>query len=124
LGAFGFFRDANATAVVLQQVAEAYALLFGNERRKIEFDLVGIGIFCETEPLRQSHDVGVDTDGRLTKGVAKHDIGCFSAHAREGQQIVEILRDISAETLNDFLAAVVNGSGLVAIEVDLAEVFF
>ena len=66
-------------------MAEAHALLFGNERRKIEFNLVRIGVFCETEPLRQPHDVRIDTDGGLTKGVAKQDVRCLSPHAGKSQ---------------------------------------
>ena len=59
-------------------MAKTDALLFRHERREIEFDLVGVGVLCESESLREAHDVGVDSDCLLAESVAKHDVGCFS----------------------------------------------
>ena len=55
--------EANTPAVVLEEMAEPYALLFWHKRYEIEFDFVRIGVLRESKSLREAHDVGVHADG-------------------------------------------------------------
>ena len=45
LGATGFFGEADAAAVVLEQVAEADTLVLWNQGCEVKFDFVEVGIF-------------------------------------------------------------------------------
>jgi hypothetical protein len=67
--------------VVLEQMAEANAQLCRHEFHQVGFDSVGISILCETEPLRQSQDVGIDADGVLPEGITENDICRLSTDA-------------------------------------------
>ena len=75
---------ADPPAVVLQKMTKSYSLFFRHHRGKIEFDLVGVGIFRESESLREAHHVRVHADGLLAEGVAEQDIGGFSPDAGKG----------------------------------------
>jgi hypothetical protein len=68
--------------------------------------------------------VGVDTDGLLAEGVAENDIRRLPPHAWQGNKIVEIVRDLAAEALDQFFTAVVNRFGFVTIKVDLADLLY
>lgn len=102
-------------------MAKSYALLFRHQRREIEFDLVRVGILCESESLREAHHVGIDADGLLVKAVAQHDVGCLSSYARQAKKILQPVGDSAIEALDDFAAAVMNRFGFVAIEVDFVD---
>src|ERR1700756_2967132 len=65
----------------------------------------------------------IDADGLLAKGVAQNNIGGFSADARKAKEIFQPLGYSAIKALDDFGAAVVNGARLVAVEVDLAQLF-
>ena len=54
--------EANTPAVVLEEMAEPYTLLFRHKRYEIEFDLVRIGVLRESQSLREAHHVGVHAD--------------------------------------------------------------
>ena len=73
--------------MILQKVTKAYPLLFRHQRYEIEFDLVRIGVLCESQSLRETHHVGVDADGLLTEAIAEHDVGCFAPHAGEAKKV-------------------------------------
>src|SRR3954451_9269034 len=59
-----------------------------------------------------------------TEGVAQQDIGGFTSYPGERYQIFEVVRDLAAKSLHQCCAAVVNRFCLVAIEIDLANLFF
>ena len=82
-----FFGNADAAAMVLQQVAEAHALFRWYERDEIKFNLVRIGVRRETQPLRKSHNMGIDADRRLAEDVTEDDVRCFSTHPGQRQKI-------------------------------------
>src|SRR5919108_3623497 len=74
LGTFRLTGDADAPAVVLQEMAEADALFFGNDGHQVELDFVRVRVFGKSQALRQAHNVSVDADGLLAEGVAEHDV--------------------------------------------------
>ena len=105
-------------------MAKPHALLFRHERCEIEFDLVWVGVLRESESLREAHDVGVDADGLLPESVAKQDIGCLSSYAGEGKKVVQLVGHFAIEALDDLAAAVMNRLCFIAVEIDLADLFF
>jgi hypothetical protein len=110
--------------MILEQVTEADSLPFRHDSGKIELNLVRIAVLRESQALRKAHDMGIDTDGRLGKRVAEYDVGGFSSDAGKTDQIIQMVRDFSAETLDDFLAAIANCARFVAVEVDPADLLF
>ena len=52
--------------------------------------------------------MGVNADGVLAESVAKHDVGGFSADAREREQVVQLIGNFAAEAFDDLVAAVLN----------------
>ena len=64
--------------------------------------------------------MGVNADGLLPKGVAEDNVGGFSADTGESQEIVEPVRHLAAEALHQFLTAILNRFGFVAVEIYLA----
>jgi hypothetical protein len=91
---------------------------------KIELDLVRIAVLRQSQALRKAHDMGIDTDGLLGKGVAEYDVGGFSADAGKTDQIIQTVRHFSAETLDDLHATIANRARFVAVKVDPADLLF
>jgi hypothetical protein len=116
--------EANTPAVVLEEMAEPYALLFRHQRREIELDLVRIRVLCECESLRETHDMGVDADGLLPESVAEDDIGCFPSHTGKREQIVQFVGDFALEALDDFAAAIMDRLCFIAVEIDFVDFTF
>lgn len=104
-------------------MTEANPLLFRNQHRQVEFDLVRIGLFRKSQALRKAHDVGIDADSLLAKGVTKNNVGGFPADARETQEIVQVIGHLSTKTLNQLIAAVVDRARFVAVKVDPTKFF-
>lgn len=73
--------------MVLEQVTEAHTLCLWYQRDEIKFNLVRIGVRCETQSLRESHNMGIDADRRLAEGIAEKDIRRFSTDAGQRQKI-------------------------------------
>ena len=67
--------------------------------------------------------MGIDADGLLTEGVAQDNVSGFSPDAGEAQEIFEPVGHLAAEALDDFSAALLDGAGFDAVEVDLADLF-
>lgn len=105
-------------------MTKPYSLFCWHHRREIEFDLVGVGVFRESESLREPHHVRVHADGLLAEGVAEQNIGGFSPDAGKGQKIVELIGNFALETLDDFTTAVVNRTSLVPVEIDVMYLLF
>ena len=122
-GAARLFGEADAAAVVLEQVAETNALLFRNQPGQVEFDFVGVGIFRESQALREAHDMCVDADGLSAEGVAKEDVSGFSPDARKSEEIFQAVGHLPTKALDDFVAAIVNRARLVAEKIDLPDLF-
>jgi Rho termination factor, N-terminal domain len=101
-------------------MTEAYPLLFRYEGCEIEFNFVGVGVLRQSESLREAHDMGVNTDGLLPEGVAEDDVRGFSADAGKSQEVVDPVRHLAAEALHQFLTAILNRFGFVAVEIYLA----
>ena len=105
-------------------MAKPDSLPFRNQRCEIEFDLVRVRVLCESESLRETHNMGIHADGLPPESVAENDIGCLSSHAGKRQQIVQLVGDFALEALDDFAAAVVNRLGFVAVEIDFVDFTF
>ena len=69
-GTIGFFCQAHAPAVILQQMAKTHPLLLGDDFHQIGFDLVRVDVFRKSEPLRETRDVSIHTDGLSAVSVA------------------------------------------------------
>ena len=81
-----FFGNADAAAMVLQQVTEAHALFRWYERIKIKLNLVRIGVRREPQSLRKPHNMGIDDDRWLAEDIAEDDVRCFSTYAGERKE--------------------------------------
>src|SRR5262249_31964975 len=109
-------RRADPPPMKLQQVAEVYPLLLGDHARQIGFDLIGIGLACQTEPLRQARHVRIDPDRRLSEGVTEQNVGGLAADAVQAGQRLDGLRHLAVETLDELLTAALHGPRFVAVE--------
>ena len=109
--------------MVLEQVAKAHAPSFLDQWRQIELDLVGVRVLGQADSLRQAHDVGVDADRLPAEGVAENHVGGFAPNPGERHKIVQPIRHFALVACDNFAAAVVNRLGLVAVEIDFANLF-
>ena len=68
--------------------------------------------------------MGIHPDGFLVEGIAQQDVGRLSPDSGKGRQIIQVVGDLTAKTLNDTTAAVLNEACLVAIKIDFSDLFF
>ena len=52
--------------------------------------------------------MGINADGVSAEGVAKNDVGGFSADARQREQFVQLIGNFAAEAFDDLVAASLN----------------
>ena len=89
-------------------MAEADPLTLGHQGHKVKLNLVWVGVAGKSQSLRETHHVGVHSDGLSAKGVADNDVGRLSSHPREGQEIIKPLWHVAMEALDDFPAAILD----------------
>jgi hypothetical protein len=65
--------------------------------------------------------VGVDGDAGLVEGVAEHDVGGLAPDARQGDELLEARGHLAAEGVDQRLAELEQGVGLLAEEAQRAE---
>ncbi len=65
--------------------------------------------------------MSIDADGLLAKGVAENDVSGLTAHARQREEIFDIVRDLAAEARDERFAAVVNRFRFGAIKVNFPD---
>lgn len=82
-GAVWLPRQADRSAMRLEQMAKANLRPVGHQWVQVDFNLVGVGLGGQSQPLRQSAQVSVHPNGGLAKGVAPEDVGRLPAHARQ-----------------------------------------
>lgn len=97
LRTLGLFCQAHASAVVLHQMAEAHALVSGDDGEQVAFDFVRIELLGEAETLREPHDMGVDADCLAAERVAEKDIGGFPADPGQADEVLEIVGHFAAK---------------------------
>ena len=88
----------------------------GQKRVQLELQLHRIIEFGETKSLREACDVGVDRKAGKSEGDASYDIAGLAAHAGEGDEIVEVGRNLAIEAPEQRLGHADQASGLVLIE--------
>ena len=59
-----------------------------NDLDQVEFNLHRVLLFCQTDPLTHSLDMGIDSDSRDPKCIPQDDIGCLSANSGESHQLL------------------------------------
>jgi hypothetical protein len=108
--------------VKLEEMTERDSILRWHQRREVGLDLVGVGVLREAEPLGEAQDVGVHADGGPGKGVAEDDVGGLATDAGQGEEAVQIARNITGTFLDEHRGGGADRLGLVPVEVDTADV--
>ena len=81
-------------------MAKTHPLLLGDDLHQIGFDLVRVDEFRKSEPLRETRDVSIHTDGVLAISVAEHDICGFSSDPGQREQIGQIVGNLAGEPIH------------------------
>ncbi len=97
--------------------------LFRDQFHQILFDAFRIGVFGEPEALRDALDVGIDDhSGGDSEGRAENHVGRFAGGARDGEERVDVARDLAAEIGENFAGGADHRFGFVVEEAGGADV--
>ena len=103
-------------------MTKARALAFRNKEQQVRLDLVRVGLTRQTQSLRQTQDVGVDSDRLPAESIAEQNVGGLPPHARQGQEIVEPVWNSTFEARDDRRAAALDQFCLVAVKIDFPDI--
>ena len=84
----GFSCHTGSSTMPDEKARKMGPLPLRNDLDQVEFNLHRVLIFCQTDPLAQSLDMGIDNDSRDSKGIPQDDIGRLSANSGEGHQLL------------------------------------
>lgn len=106
-------------------MTERDPLILGNEPHEVLFNLLRVFLSGETQPLTDACDVGIHNHSRRDSiSGSQDDVGCFSSHAGERDQIVHRGRNLPAVFFIQNSAAFPNISGLVPVKTGTLNVLF
>jgi hypothetical protein len=98
-------------------------LLLRDDAHQVLLDLLQFLLDGQAEALADAGDVGIDDDtAGDAEGVGEDDVGRLTGDAGQGGQLLNGARHLAAEVLDEGLAGVLNGPGLVAVEAGRPEV--
>ena len=112
----GLPRKTDGPAVRLEQVAETDFHLIGDQRIQIKLNLIRVRLSGESEALGKTGYMGIHTDSGLAKDITQQDIGGFSAHSREGDEVRKLLRNPVAEPIDEGPTTPLDRPGLVPVK--------
>lgn len=122
-GAFGTTGLADTAAVMDQLVGEKNPAVLWNHAHQVLLDFLGIGIFCQIEPLGKALNMRVNDDaGSDAIGGAENDVGGLTGNAREFENFVHRSRNFAMELVDQHLAAADDRFCLVAEETGAANI--
>ena len=97
-------------------VTKIVAFLWRKQLSQRKLHLIRVFRFDKTEQIRNADKVGVGNNGRLAVNIAAYEVCRFSADSGQGGQVLDIVRNPSAEIGKDFLRHSDNVLRLGAIE--------
>src|SRR6202046_979303 len=117
IDAFGFAGDAELASVPDDLVSEENPFLAWNNAHQVLLDLLRVGIGGEFETAGDAVDVSVnDYPFSYFEPRAQDDVGGLASHARQGEKVVHVERNLAAEVGDDFFRSAYYGFRFVAEE--------
>ena len=108
-------RLAYTAAVEDEEVGEKDSLLFGHYSQEITLYLLGVALARQSEPVRETPDVGVyDYTLAYAEGVAQDHVGGLTAHPGESNKLGHTVRDLSSTLFNERAGHIPYGASLIA----------
>jgi hypothetical protein len=121
--AFRLARLAAIAPVQDQPVMRVVEVVIGDDLHQLVLDLVRGFPRCQTEPVGDAEDMGVDRHGRLAKGHRQHHVGGLAADAGQGDQLFAGARHLAAEFGDQLFAECDDVLRLVAVKPDGLDIF-
>jgi hypothetical protein len=122
--AVGLAGLADAAAVEDEEVREEGPFSFGHYSQEVALYLFGVALARQTEPARDTPDVGVHDHALVdAEGVAEDHVGGLAAYAGEPDELGHGTRNLSSMVLNEYASHVPYGAGLVAEETCGSDLF-
>lgn len=103
---------------------EAGVQFFRDRVREIGLDPVRIVRVGEAQPLRDSEDMGIDSDRLFSEGAPEHYVRGFPAHPRKRCQLFQRIRHLLVKILHDPSAALPDHLCLILIESRWLDILF
>ena len=116
-GTARFTSKAGASPMLNQTMAYCDPVVSGDFPYKVSLCPNGIFCFCQGKSTRNTTDVCINNDTfSQTESTTQDDVGSFSADSRQGGQLLNCLRNIPFELINEFAAASLDVFGLCSKE--------
>lgn len=103
-------------AVMNDEVGIICPLLSGDERHQVKFDLHGVRVFGEAEPLVDPDHVRIHANPGDPKGIAQDSIGCLPPHPGKFDEFFHRVWNFTPVFLDKDLRATGNVLGLILVK--------